>query len=86
LESKRGCGFSGRRAGCRGGREANDLGAWAAWAVEWVSGASMMIRWSVIDEIGGFDENQISSFEETDFCRRYFAINHGLRYAMTPDG
>jgi N-acetylglucosaminyl-diphospho-decaprenol L-rhamnosyltransferase len=102
-----------------------------AQAVDWVSGASMMIRWSVIDQIGGFDENYFLYFEETDFClrarkagfstwyvpesrvmhiagqstnvtapkaalerlpaywfesrRRYFAINHGMRYAMITD-
>jgi N-acetylglucosaminyl-diphospho-decaprenol L-rhamnosyltransferase len=100
-------------------------------AVDWVSGASMMIRWSVIDRIGGFDENYFLYFEETDFClrarkagfstwyvpesrvmhiagqstkvtapkdalerlpaywfesrRRYFAINHGTRYALITD-
>jgi N-acetylglucosaminyl-diphospho-decaprenol L-rhamnosyltransferase len=100
-------------------------------AVDWVSGASMMIRWRVIEEIGGFDENYFLYFEETDFClrarkagfstwyvpesrvmhiagqstkvtapkdalerlpgywfesrRRYFAINHGTRYAMITD-
>jgi N-acetylglucosaminyl-diphospho-decaprenol L-rhamnosyltransferase len=41
-----------------------------AQAVDWVSGASMMIRWSVIDQIGGFDENYFLYFEETDFCWR----------------
>jgi N-acetylglucosaminyl-diphospho-decaprenol L-rhamnosyltransferase len=102
-----------------------------AQAVDWVSGASMMIRWSVIDQIGGFDENYFLYFEETDFClrarkagfstwyvpesrvmhiagqstnvtapketlerlpaywfesrRRYFAVNHGVRYAMITD-
>jgi N-acetylglucosaminyl-diphospho-decaprenol L-rhamnosyltransferase len=91
----------------------------------------MMTRWSVIDQIGGFDENYFLYFEETDFClrarkagfstwyvpesrvmhiagqstnvtapketlerlpaywfesrRRYFAVNHGVRYAMITD-
>jgi GT2 family glycosyltransferase len=38
--------------------------------VDWVSGASMMIRPSVFKSIGGLDENYFLYFEETDFCRR----------------
>ena len=38
--------------------------------IDWVAGASMMIRRAVIDAIGGFDENYFLYFEETDFCLR----------------
>lgn len=38
--------------------------------VDWVSGASMMIRASVFESIGGMDENFFLYFEETDFCHR----------------
>jgi N-acetylglucosaminyl-diphospho-decaprenol L-rhamnosyltransferase len=38
--------------------------------VDWVSGASMMIRPKVFKAIGGMDENYFLFFEETDFCRR----------------
>jgi N-acetylglucosaminyl-diphospho-decaprenol L-rhamnosyltransferase len=38
--------------------------------VDWVSGASMMIRPAVFKAIGGLDENYFLFFEETDFCRR----------------
>jgi|SRR3984957_11591581 len=38
--------------------------------VDWVSGASMMIRPTVFDAIGGLDENYFLYFEETDFCFR----------------
>jgi hypothetical protein len=38
--------------------------------VDWICGASMMIRWSVLTTIGGMDENYFLYFEETDFCRR----------------
>jgi N-acetylglucosaminyl-diphospho-decaprenol L-rhamnosyltransferase len=38
--------------------------------VDWVAGASMLIRRSVLDSIGGFDENYFLYFEETDFCFR----------------
>jgi len=38
--------------------------------VDWVPGASMMVRWQVIEKIGGLDENYFLYFEETDFCHR----------------
>jgi N-acetylglucosaminyl-diphospho-decaprenol L-rhamnosyltransferase len=38
--------------------------------VDWVPGASMMIRPLVFDAIGGFDETYFLYFEETDFCFR----------------
>jgi N-acetylglucosaminyl-diphospho-decaprenol L-rhamnosyltransferase len=38
--------------------------------VDWISGASMMIRHDVLAAIGGLDENYFLYFEETDFCRR----------------
>jgi GT2 family glycosyltransferase len=41
-----------------------------AQAIDWVPGASMMIRPAVCDAIGGFDENYFLYFEETDFCLR----------------
>lgn len=37
--------------------------------VDWVSGASLMIRRRVIDEIGLMDEDYFLYFEETDYCR-----------------
>ena len=39
-------------------------------SVDWVSGASMMIRPRVFEAIGGLDENYFLYFEETDFCFR----------------
>ena len=38
--------------------------------IDWVPGASMMVRRDVFDAIGGFDENYFLYFEETDFCFR----------------
>ncbi len=38
--------------------------------VDWISGASMLIRRAVLESIGGLDENYFLYFEETDFCYR----------------
>ena len=38
--------------------------------VDWVAGASAMLRRSMLDEIGGFDETFFLYFEETDLCLR----------------
>jgi N-acetylglucosaminyl-diphospho-decaprenol L-rhamnosyltransferase len=38
--------------------------------VDWLAGASMLIRRRVVEEVGLFDERFFLYFEETDFCRR----------------
>lgn len=38
--------------------------------VDWLAGASLMMRMSVLDQIGLFDEQFFLYFEETDLCRR----------------
>lgn len=38
--------------------------------VDWVAGASMIIRSEVFDSIGLLDESYFMYFEEVDFCRR----------------
>ncbi len=38
--------------------------------VDWLAGASLMMRTSVLDLIGLFDEQFFLYFEETDLCRR----------------
>ena len=39
-------------------------------SIDWISGASMLIRPAVLKSIGGMDENYFLYFEETDFCYR----------------
>jgi N-acetylglucosaminyl-diphospho-decaprenol L-rhamnosyltransferase len=51
--------------------------------IDWLPGASMMIRWSVFDRIGGFDETYFLYFEETDFCLR--AKRAGIPTWYVPD-
>lgn len=51
-----------------------------AQAVDWVSGASMLIRAQVFTSIGGLDENFFLYFEETDFCRRAAAAGFATWY------
>jgi len=48
--------------------------------VDWVSGASMMIRPEVFRAIGGMDENYFLYFEETDFCRRAIGAGYSTWY------
>ncbi|WP_116599841.1 MULTISPECIES: glycosyltransferase family 2 protein [Primorskyibacter] len=50
--------------------------------VDWLAGASMMMRQSVLDEIGLFDETFFLYFEETDLCLR--AARAGYRTDYLP--
>jgi GT2 family glycosyltransferase len=38
--------------------------------IDWICGASMLIRASILGAIGGMDENYFLYYEETDFCLR----------------
>lgn len=50
--------------------------------VDWVAGASVMVRRRMLDEIGLFDEAFFLYFEETDLCRR--AAQAGWRTHYVP--
>ncbi len=47
---------------------------------DWVPGAFMIIRKSVLDEVGLLDEDFFLYYEETDLCRRIRAAGHQIWY------
>ncbi|HXB62009.1 MAG TPA: glycosyltransferase family 2 protein [Acidobacteriaceae bacterium] len=49
-------------------------------AVDWVPGAFMIIRKTVLDQVGLFDENFFLYYEEVDLCRRIRAAGHQIWY------
>jgi len=55
----------------------------ATQAVDWLAGASLMMRRDVLDAIGLFDETFFLYFEETDLCLR--AARAGWRTLFVPD-
>ncbi len=50
--------------------------------VDWVSGASVMLRRAMLDEIGMFDENFFLYFEETDLSLRAVRAGWKTYYVM----
>lgn len=48
--------------------------------VDWLAGASMMIRRTVFEQVGLFDESFFLYFEETDLCRRARRAGHRVVY------
>ncbi|MBW4981175.1 glycosyltransferase family 2 protein [Mameliella sp. CS4] len=48
--------------------------------VDWLAGASIMMRQSVLDEIGLFDETFFLYFEETDLCLRAARAGYETHY------
>jgi len=51
-----------------------------AWSPDWVSGACLLVRRSVLDQIGGFDEGYFHYSEDTDLCRRIRDAGFDIRY------
>jgi N-acetylglucosaminyl-diphospho-decaprenol L-rhamnosyltransferase len=48
--------------------------------VDWLAGASMLLRCKMLDEIGIFDEQFFLYFEETDLCKRARNANWKTTY------
>lgn len=51
--------------------------------IDWVAGASVMIRRDAIEKLSGFDESYFLYYEETDFCLR--AKHIGISTWYVPD-
>ena len=53
--------------------------------VDWLAGASLMMRQGVLDEIGLFDEQFFLYFEETDLCLRAAQAGYRTDYVRTSE-
>jgi len=60
----------------------HDLSETESIQVDWIAGASIMVRKEVFADIGLFDENFFLYFEEVDLCRR--ARKHGWTTHYVP--
>jgi N-acetylglucosaminyl-diphospho-decaprenol L-rhamnosyltransferase len=47
---------------------------------EWISGASVLVRRSVLERLGGLDEAFFLYCEDVDLCRRIWDSGHTVRY------
>ncbi len=52
-------------------------------AQQWVSGACMLVRRSVLDELGGWDDGFFLYCEDIDLCRRIHALGLEVWYEPT---
>ena len=50
--------------------------------VPYCAGMSLLMRQSVLDQVGLFDETFFLYFEETDLCRRIQRAGHGIDYVI----
>lgn len=49
--------------------------------VDWVLGASMIVRRSALERVGTFDERFFLYFEDVDWCRRFWQAGYEVWYA-----
>ena len=47
---------------------------------DWVSGAALVVRRTVFEEVGGFDERYFMYFEDVDLCERICRAGHEIHY------
>ncbi len=47
---------------------------------DWVSGAALVARRTVFEEVGGFDERYFMYFEDVDLCARIRSAGHEIHY------
>lgn len=53
--------------------------------VDWLAGASMLMRRDLLDEIGLFDEDYFLYFEETDLCLRAYRAGRHVLYVRASE-
>jgi GT2 family glycosyltransferase len=51
--------------------------------VEWVSGAAVMVRRTVLEQLDGWDETYFHYGEDVDICRRIWDLGFEIRYEPT---
>ena len=47
---------------------------------DWVSGAALVVRRTVFEEVGGFDERYFMYFDDVDLCARISRTGHEIHY------
>jgi N-acetylglucosaminyl-diphospho-decaprenol L-rhamnosyltransferase len=47
---------------------------------DWVSGAALVVRRRVFEEVGGFDERYFMYFDDVDLCARIASAGHEIHY------
>lgn len=81
-------GIRGLTAHAGAGRAADDPGPYAMLTttrlVSAVTGACLLTRREVFDELGGFDERFVVEFNDVDYCLRAGAAGYAVVYAAAP--